>query len=225
MGEGTLLPARLLQRFEFSVPQRPVLDFWYDFASTYSYLAAMRIEPLAEAAGVDLRWRPFLLGPIFASHGWTSSPFNLYPSKGRYMWRDVAREAAQLGLPLTRPDPFPQNSLTVARLAIALREKGLAPAFTRAVFSAQFGEGRSISEIAVISDILRDLDVDVASTVSFAQSDPVKARLRAETEEARTRGIFGAPTFLAADGEMFWGNDRLEQALAWAAGERPAGLR
>lgn len=206
------------------MPQRPVLDFWYDFASPYSYLAAMRIEPLAEAAGVEIRWRPFLLGPIFAGQGWASSPFNLFPSKGRYMWRDVTREAAQLALPLKRPDPFPQNSLTAARLALALREKGLASAFTRAVFAAEFGEGRSISDITVISDILRELGVDVASTVSSAQAAAVKSRLRAETEEARTRGIFGAPTFLCADGEMFWGNDRLEQALAWATGERPAGL-
>ena len=71
--------------------RRPVLEFWYEFASTYSYLAAMRIEPLAEAAGIDLRWRPFLLGPIFATQGWNSSPFNLYPAKGRHMWRYLER--------------------------------------------------------------------------------------------------------------------------------------
>ena len=97
--------------------RRPVLEFWYEFASTYSYLAAMRIEPLAEAAGVDIRWRPFLLGPIFAAQGWTSSPFNLFPAKGRYMWRDMERQAAALGLPFRKPDPFPQNALLAARVA------------------------------------------------------------------------------------------------------------
>ena len=98
--------------------RRPVLEFWYEFASTYSYLTAMRIEPLAEAAGVDIRWRPFLLGPIFAAQGWTSSPFNLFPAKGRYMWRDMERQAAALGVPFRKPDPFPQNALLAARVAL-----------------------------------------------------------------------------------------------------------
>ena len=97
----------------------PVLDFWFDFASTYSYPAAMRIGPLAEQAGVEVRFRPFLLGPIFKAQGWTTSPFNLYPAKGRHMWRDLERLCADLGLPFRRPDPFPQNSLLAARVAIA----------------------------------------------------------------------------------------------------------
>ena len=99
--------------------RRATLEFWYEFASTYSYLAAMRIEAAAREAGVSVRWRPFLLGPIFAAQGWTTSPFNLFPAKGRNMWRDLQREAGRLGLPpLTRPDPFPQNSLSATRAAI-----------------------------------------------------------------------------------------------------------
>lgn len=205
--------------------RRPVLDFWYEFASTYSYPAAMRIEALAQEAGVDLRWRPFLLGPLFAAQGWSSSPFNLFPAKGRYMWRDVERQCAGLGLRFAKPDPFPQNGLLAARVALALREQGATPAFSKAVYVAEFGEGRSIADPAVISAILRDLGLDPAAVAAAAQSEGVKARLKAETEEARTRGLFGAPSFLTADGEMFWGNDRLEEALAWAAGERPQGLR
>jgi 2-hydroxychromene-2-carboxylate isomerase len=77
----------------------PRLDFWYEFASTYSYLAAMRIEPLAKAAGVEVRWRPFLLGPIFKAQGMETSPFNLYPLKGKHMWRDMARWSEILKLP------------------------------------------------------------------------------------------------------------------------------
>ena len=98
--------------------RRPVLEFWYEFASTYSYLSAMRIEPLAEAAGVDIRWRPFLLGPVFKAQGLETSPFARYPAKGRYMWRDMEREAARLGLPFYRPKTFPQNGLTAARVAL-----------------------------------------------------------------------------------------------------------
>jgi 2-hydroxychromene-2-carboxylate isomerase len=95
----------------------PVLDFWFDFASTYSYPAAMRIRPLAVQAGVEVRFRPFLLGPIFKAQGWTTSPFNLYPEKGRHMWRDLERLCEEMGLPFRRPDPFPQNSLLAARTA------------------------------------------------------------------------------------------------------------
>jgi 2-hydroxychromene-2-carboxylate isomerase len=201
--------------------RRPVLEFWYEFASTYSYLAALRIEPLAEAAGVDLRWRPFLLGPIFAAQGWTSSPFNLYPAKGRHMWRDLEREAARLGLPVRRPDPFPQNSLVAARVGLLGADHPSGPTFAKAAFRAEFGEGRSIAEPAAVGAILRTLGLDADGVLRQAQGEPNKARLKAQTEEARSRGVFGAPTFFAEDGEMFWGNDRLEQALAWASGERP----
>ena len=108
------------------MPRRPVLEFWYEFASTYSYLAAMRIEEMAAIADVEIRWRPFLLGPIFASQGWNTSPFNVYPAKGRHMWRDMEREAARLGLPMRRPDPFPQNTLVAARVAVyAIDHPGL----------------------------------------------------------------------------------------------------
>ncbi len=96
----------------------PVLDFWFDFASTYSYPSAMRLRSLAQQAGVAVSFRPFLLGPIFKAQGWSTSPFNLYPAKGRHMWRDLERICADLALPFRRPDPFPQNSLLAARVAL-----------------------------------------------------------------------------------------------------------
>ncbi|MEA1830650.1 2-hydroxychromene-2-carboxylate isomerase [Methylobacterium durans] len=206
--------------------RRPTLEFWYEFASTYSYLAAMRVEALAEAAGVAVRWRPFLLGPIFAAQGWTSSPFNLFPAKGRNMWRDLEREAARLGLPpITRPDPFPQNSLSATRVAVHGAEQDWLVPFSKAVYASEFAEGRSIAEPAAVVAILDRLGLDGTQTVKSASAEANKTRLRVAGEEARSRGIYGAPTFLTDDGELFWGNDRLEQALAWAAGERPGGLR
>jgi 2-hydroxychromene-2-carboxylate isomerase len=198
--------------------RRPLLEFWYEFASTYSYLSAMRIEALAATAQVEVRWRPFLLGPIFAAQGWNSSPFNLFPAKGRYMWRDMEREAARLGLPCFRPDPFPQNSLIAARIALFGSDKGWTPAFTKAVYAQEFGDGRNISEAPVIGEVLSKLGLDPAWVLREAQGDANKTRLKALGEEARSRGIFGAPTFFTEDGEMFWGNDRLEQALDWATG-------
>jgi 2-hydroxychromene-2-carboxylate isomerase len=137
------------------------------------------------------------------------------------MWRDLERLCADLGLPFRRPDPFPQDSLLAARVALAGldRDMGGEPSwgedFCRAVFRAQFGEGRRI-DAAAIGDVLTQLKIDPAPALAAAGSDAIKARLRAQTGEAQRLGVFGAPSFTCADGELFWGNDRLEQALRWA---------
>jgi 2-hydroxychromene-2-carboxylate isomerase len=194
-----------------------VLDFWFDFASTYSYPAAMRLRALAEQAGVEVHFRPFLLGPIFKAQGWATSPFNLYMAKGSNMWRDLERICADMALPFRRPDPFPQNSLLAARIALVGLDKSWGEEFCAEVFRTQFGEGRRIDEIAALAEILTRLDIAAEPVLAAAQSDDNKARLRAQTEDAQRRGVFGAPTFTTADGELFWGNDRLERALVWAA--------
>jgi 2-hydroxychromene-2-carboxylate isomerase len=194
----------------------PALDFWFDFASTYSYPAAARVQATAAEAGVQVKFRPFLLGPIFKAQGWDTSPFNLYPAKGRHMWRDLARICADMGLPFCQPDPFPQNSLLAARVALVGLNESWGDEFCVAVFRAQFGEGCSISEVGTMAALLAKLNVAAEPVLAAARSDATKARLRSQTEEAERRGLFGAPTFITADGELFWGNDRLEQALRWA---------
>ena len=122
-------------------------EFWYEFASTYSYPAALRIAALADQRGVSLVWRPFLLGPIFMAQGWRDSPFNVYPAKGRYMWRDLERTCGAMGVPLKRPEPFPQPSLLAARVALTL-EGDERSDFSRRVFLAEFGQGLPISDRA-----------------------------------------------------------------------------
>jgi 2-hydroxychromene-2-carboxylate isomerase len=188
------------------------MDFFYEFASSYSYVTALRIVPLAEAAGVTVRWRPFLLGPIFKAQGWDTSPFNLYPAKGRYMVRDCERLCAALGLGFQLPQPFPQNSLLAARVALVALEQGFGEELSRRIYVAEFEQGRPIAAPEVMTGIIDALGRDGAATLARAQSDDIKMRLRATTEEAQRLGIFGAPSFIAA-GELFWGNDRLEQAL------------
>lgn len=199
----------------------PAVDFFYEFASTYSYPAAMRVDEVAGVAGVAVRWRPFLLGPIFAEAGWTTSPFNLIPAKGRNMWRDLERTTAAMGLPLRKPDPFPQNSLLAARIATALPDDGRRAAFSREVYRAEFGEGLSIMDPEVLGRALACAGIEPSTAIVAAGSEDVKKALRATTEEAKAKGLFGAPSIVTADGELFWGNDRLEQAVEWAARAAP----
>jgi 2-hydroxychromene-2-carboxylate isomerase len=194
----------------------PRIEFWYEFASTYSYLSAMRIEAAAEAAGVEVLWKPFLLGPIFFAQGWNTSPFNLYPAKGRYMVREMERLTAARGLPFKMPSPFPQNSLLAARIAIIAHDEGWGIAFSKRVYAAEFGEGASISDAAGLGGILRDLGQDPARILDLTGRPETKERLKQRSEEAQELGIFGAPSFLAK-GELFWGDDRLEQALSLAS--------
>src|ERR1700751_5537922 len=125
------------------------LDFWFEFSSTYSYPATMRIGALAAQARVTVRLRPFLLGPIFQAQGWDTSPFNLYPAKGRHMWRDLERICAGLSLPFRGPAVFPQSGLLAARGALVGLEHPSGKAawtedFCHAVYRAEFAEGHRI---------------------------------------------------------------------------------
>lgn len=199
---------------------RPVVEFWYEFASTYSWLAVMRIEALAEDAGVEVEWKPFLLGPVFMALGWNDSPFNIYPPKGRYMWRDLERLAARYGQPFRMPSRFPRSSVLAARVALVGAEESWVGAFSRAVMLANFAEDRDIGEEEVIADILRTLGLDAAAVIERAQSEDNKLALRRQTDRACALGLFGAPSFRVGE-ELFWGNDRLEDALDWARGVRP----
>src|SRR5262245_37160759 len=160
-------------------------------------------------------------GPSSRRRAGPTSPFNLYPAKGRHMWSGLERPCADLGLPFRRPDPFPQNSLLAARVALAGLEQALGDNFPgedfcRALFRAEFAEGRRIDDPATIADLLVRSSVEPRPALAAAQSEASKARLRTQTDEAQRLGVFGAPSFTTADGELFWGNDRLEAALRWA---------
>ena len=198
----------------------PQITFWFEFASTYSYLSAMRIQDAAKNAGIDIEWKPFLLGPIFKAQGWESSPFNLYRAKGFYMVRDIERIAASRGFPFRMPVPFPQNGVQAARLALVGIEQGWGPAFVHSVYWAQFAEGLNISETETLSKALTVAGANVEDAFAQAESAEFKSRLRSNTDEAQAKGIFGAPSFLTPDGELFWGDDRLESSILWVTGPR-----
>lgn len=193
------------------------LDFFYEFASTYSYPAAMRIDDLALDYDVEVNWRPFLLGPIFKAQGWDTSPFNVYPDKGRYMIRDLERITEAQGLPKFKmPKTFPAHTLLPARAALCLQGE-MRAAFSRAVYDAEFAHGADIADPKVIGKVLQSLGEDAAKIFEKVNTQPVKDLLREQTEAAQQLKVFGAPAFVTGGGELFWGNDRLEMALEWAA--------
>ncbi|MCS0633180.1 2-hydroxychromene-2-carboxylate isomerase [Telluria mixta] len=194
------------------------IEFWFDFGSNYSYLSIMRtqrIRRLAADAGVRVVLKPFLLGPIFKAQGWETSPFVLQAAKGRYVWRDMERQCAKYGLRWRQPSVFPRNGLLAARVALHGEGAAWEFDFCEQVMLANFADDREIGDEAVIRAILAGLGVDSDPIVAAARGDACKAGLRARTAAAQSRGIFGAPTFFVGD-EMFWGNDRLEDALALA---------
>ena len=129
--------------------------------------------------------------------------------------RDLERVCAALGLPFRQVNPFPQNTVLAARVALIALAQAWGEDYCRAIYRAEFGDGRNIGELGTITDVLTQLGQDAQAVLQQAQTDANKNALRAQTEEAQRLGIFGAPSFVAADGELFWGNDRLEAALAW----------
>lgn len=191
------------------------IEFWFDFGSNYSYLSMMRIRRAAADAGVQVKLKPFMLGPIFKTLGWETSPFVLQAMKGNYVWRDMERQCAKYGLRWQRPSVFPRNALLAARIALQGEGAPWIDAFCEQVMLANFAEDCDISDEAVIAGIIAGLDLDSAAIMAAAKTDVCKAALRARTADAEARGIFGAPMFFAGD-DMFWGNDRLEDAIAHA---------
>ena len=194
----------------------PTIEFWFDFGSNYSYIAAMRIETLAAKSGVKVLWRPFMLGPIFASFGWSSSPFVLQKEKGDYVARDMVRLCRKYGLPWTPPTTFPRSAVYPMRVAAAHTDAPWVAEYCRRFMTLNFAQDRDINSMEVVAEVLKDIGEDADAIVAAAQSDEGKAHLRIRGEEAQRRRIFGAPMLFVGT-EMFWGNDRLEDALEWAA--------
>jgi 2-hydroxychromene-2-carboxylate isomerase len=192
------------------------IEFWFDFGSNYSYLSVMRVV----SQGIDVVWRPFLLGPIFQSFGWSNSPFVLQKEKGEYTWRDMARQGRKYGIPWQMPTEFPRLGVLPLRIMLVAEGQPWAGEFARRVMLRNFYLDQEIQSNAAMNSILVDLGLPATAILTTATSDAVKARLREQTQTAKVLKIFGAPTFFAR-GEMFWGNDRLDDALRFASDPAP----
>ena len=196
----------------------PAVEVWIEYASTYSYLTVARIGALADARGVELEWQPFWLGPVRERQG-LGMPFPEGSARAAYMWRDLERRAQRLGIPWRRPEQYPVNSLPWARVALVGAREGWCRAFTQEAFRLHWVEGRLIGTEGNMRSALATAGQDVDRVLAIASSPEGKEALKQQTEKALSRGIFGAPSFVVG-GELFWGDDRLEEALEWALNPR-----
>ena len=184
------------------------LEFYFDFGSPTTYLAHKRLQQLSAQYDLSVDYIPVLLGGIFKATG-NTTPAAL-PAKGMYMMgADLPRFARRYGVPL-KPNPFfPINTLNLMRAAIAAQRLGCFENYVDAVFDAVWVAGLNMGEADVVGQVLADNDLDAAALLSLSQDPEVKAQLISNTEAAVERGAFGAPTMFM-DGEMFFGQDRLD---------------
>ena len=193
-----------------------VIDFYFEFASPYGYLASTQIEELGAGHGRDVAWHPIMLGAAFKETG--ARPLMQTPLKGPYLRQDVPRFARLLGVPFREPPVMPANSLAASRAFVWLEldDPALAKRLAQAVFRAHWGEGRDIGTPGQVAEIAAPLGVERGAMLEAVADPLIKDRLKQATAVAIERGVFGSP-FIFVDGEPFWGADRLDQVDAWLA--------
>jgi 2-hydroxychromene-2-carboxylate isomerase len=196
-----------------SMGDREPLEFWFSIGSSYTYLSVARLKEVGQRTGVQFSWRPFNVRAIMREMD--NIPFATKPIKARYMWRDVERRAARYGLAARVPAPYPLKEFDLAnRVAIVGMREGWCADYARATYRRWFVDGQEAGSEPNLTQSLLEAGQDPARVISLARSDGMGQAYDAATDEARAKGIFGAPTF-ATRGEIFWGDDRLEDALAW----------
>jgi 2-hydroxychromene-2-carboxylate isomerase len=194
----------------------PPLEFYFEFASPYGYLASLRIDAIAAGHGREVTWRPIMLGAALKLTG--GGPNMSLPLKGPYLLHDAPRFARLLGVPLELPPVMPANSLAASRAFwwLERQDPDLAKSFAQAVYHVHWGEGRDISTPEQVAEIGTTLGLPGAELIAATQDPAIKARLKDETDRSLERGVFGSP-FVFVDGEPFWGADRLDQVDRWLA--------
>jgi len=189
------------------------IDFWFSVGSTYTYLTVTRLDQIALSDGVTFRWRPFDVSVIMKEQ--KNYPFSNKPIKAAYMWRDIERRAGRYGIPVRVPAPYPPPELELAnRIAILADKERWCPAYVKAAYSRWFVHGEVVGGEPNILHSLREVGQDAERVLDLARGDGIGDALRSSTDEARLLNIFGSPTFVTR-GELFWGDDRLEDAVLW----------
>jgi 2-hydroxychromene-2-carboxylate isomerase len=194
----------------------PPIDFYFEFASPYGYLASLRIDAIAARHGRGVRWLPIMLGAALKRTG--TGPNVQLPMKGPYLLRDVPRAARLQEAPFQFPPVLPMNSLAASRAFWWLdgSDPQLAKRLAQAIYRAHWGEGRDMSAPEQVAAVAEPLGVERELLLAAVQEPAIKEKLKAETERSLERGVFGSP-FVFVDDEPFWGNDRLDQVERWLA--------
>jgi 2-hydroxychromene-2-carboxylate isomerase len=188
------------------------IDFWFTMGSTYSFLTVSRLHN--QMGDITFRWRPFHL--LIILQEMNHVPFADKPAKMAYMWRDIARRAKMYGIPANLPAPYPAKQSIAANLvALVGMQEGWGPDFVRAAYRNWFQRGEETGSEPNLSRSLTELGQDPARVLALAESETARSLLVEETEEAKRLGIFGSPTFVVGS-ELFWGDDRLDDAITWA---------
>ncbi|HWP10326.1 MAG TPA: 2-hydroxychromene-2-carboxylate isomerase [Ramlibacter sp.] len=185
------------------------VDFYFDVGSPAAYLAWHRLPRICDDAGATLAYKPMLLGGVFQAAA-NQSPMNI-PAKGRYIMADLERFARRDRIPFSHNPHFPINTLTLMRMAtgVQMKDEARMVPLVDAVFRAIWVEGRNMNDAGVVADVLREAGFEPAALLAMANDPAVKERLKAQTQEAVARGVFGAPTFFVG-AHMYWGQDRLD---------------
>ena len=185
------------------------VEFYFDVGSPAAYLAWTQLPRIAREAGAEIEYRPFLLGGVFQATG-NRSPMEV-PAKGQYMQDDLQRFARRYGVPFAHNPHFPINTLTLMRGAIGLqmREPARMVPYVDAVYRAIWVDGKNMNDPATVAKVLQQAGFAPEQLLALASDPAVKDHLKAETQEAVARGVFGAPTFFVGQ-DMFWGQDRLD---------------
>ncbi|HHB80440.1 MAG TPA: 2-hydroxychromene-2-carboxylate isomerase [Aliiroseovarius sp.] len=190
------------------------IDFWFSIGSTYSYLTVMRLDAVAAREGVTINWRVFNVREMMIAQD--NTPFATKPAKAAYMWRDIERRLGKYGLNAQLPAPYPLENLALAnQVALVGLEEGWGKAYVFETYRRWFQRGQMAGSEPNLSASLIAVDQDPERVMPLAESAATEAALAAATGEATSLGLFGVPSFVV-DGELFWGDDRLEDAISWA---------
>lgn len=195
------------------------IEFWFGYGSTYSYLTVMRIDRAVASRGIQLIWKPYNLTTLMRERGFPKGPFMPFPEKLAYMWRDLERRALGMGLPYKKPSQYPVDSQKTVRVGYLAASEGWCSPFSRRVFEMNFEEGHAIGGAGNLEAALADIGKDVEATIRRAHEADVETALERDTRRAIELGMFGSPHFLVGE-ELFWGDDRLEDAMEWCISGR-----
>jgi len=190
------------------------IDFYFDFYSPYGYLASLRIDEIAARHGCRVNWKPFMLGATFSITG--HQPLTNTPMMADYTLLDLKRSARLQAAKFRMPDDFPKAALSCSRAFYVLvdEQPEQAVALAKAIYKAIFGEGKDGTQVELIAELATNLEIDAEALIPALQDQTIKDRLKAETQAAIDRGVFGSPFIFVGD-EPFWGNDRLDQLDRW----------